>query len=198
MKIFLLLLLAFCLSASATKPELAVYYESMCKGCRDFIHLVLHPAYPKISQYLDVRFIAYGNAETVGDHIECQHGEEECQANVVQACTVHYIKDTAMQVNLLSCMAAADRPVQAGPECFKQFHLDFKQVQKCSDGPEGQKLHLKNGEDQHSLKPYPDYMPYHTWNGKGGDHISDEMDRLGVIGYLCEYFYNNELDVCNK
>merc|ERR1712080_656299 len=142
------LLLALSLSASAAKPELAVYYE--------------------------------------------------CPGNVVQACTVHYITDMALQVSLMNCMSAANRPEQAGPECFQQFQLVFEAVQACIDGPEGLALHVKNGEEHNSLIPSAWGVPWPVWDGEGGDAIIIETDRLGVIGYLCEYFYNNELDVCTK
>ena len=36
-------------------------------------------------------------------------------------------------------------------------------------------------------------MPWPTWDGVGGDEVINEMDTLGLVGYLCEYFYDGNL-----
>ena len=98
-----------------------MYYESLCPYSRQFIREEVFPAYQALSDYFDVFFIAYGNADvsiqlsslhtrisisaqTTGDmesgfSIECQHGERECVGNVVQACTVKYQPDMRTQVD---------------------------------------------------------------------------------------------------
>ncbi len=65
--------------------------------------------------------------------------------------------------------------------------------QACADGPEGLDLHVKNGEEHNSLTPSAWGVPWPTWNGEGGDSVIDDTDRLGVIGYLCQNFYDNNL-----
>merc|ERR1711892_1448560 len=105
--------------AQAALPRLDVYYESLCPYSRQFIREEVFPAYGALSDYFDVFFIAYGNADTTGDmesgfSIECQHGERECVGNVVQACTVKYQPDMRTQVYLMNCMAAAGRPEEPG------------------------------------------------------------------------------------
>ena len=54
---------AIVVSHASAKPELAVYYESLCPYSRDFIRQEVFPAYQRVNEYLDVRFIAYGNAQ---------------------------------------------------------------------------------------------------------------------------------------
>ena len=36
-------------------------------------------------------------------------------------------------------------------------------------------------------------VPWPTWDGVGGDDVINEMDSLGLIGYLCKYYYNMDL-----
>ena len=36
-------------------------------------------------------------------------------------------------------------------------------------------------------------MPWPTWDGVGGDDVINEMDTLGLVGYLCKYFYDGNL-----
>merc|ERR1719228_1423521 len=200
-----MLLLLPLLGLAQAMPELAVYYESLCPYSRDFITQDLFPAYQAVGEFLNVRFIAYGNAQTSGNEvdgytIECQHGERECYGNVVQACTVHYVTDEASQVYLMNCMAAAYKPDEAGPTCFLELQLDFAPVQACVEGPEGLSLHMMNGEEHNSLSPPAPGVPWPTWDGVGGEEVADETDRLGVVGYLCQYYYNNNLPggVCDK
>ena len=39
-------------------------------------------------------------------------------------------------------------------------------------------------------------MPWPTWDGVGGDEVMDEMDMLGLVGYLCKYYYQESDAVC--
>merc|ERR1712215_608740 len=103
------LILVF-VAVSSTKPNLGVYYESLCPYSRQFIREEVWPAYQDLADYFDVYFVAYGNAKTTGSlesgfSIECQHGQRECEGNEVQACTVKYVEDAG---------ASRGKPGQAG------------------------------------------------------------------------------------
>merc|ERR1712211_1660 len=217
MRVLLLFLPLFSLSSSLSvsltktdaKPLLGVVYESLCPYSRQFIRPKrltreqVHPAYTTLSEFFDVEFIAYGGASTYGNAedgytFDCQHGPRECAGNIVQGCTVHHVTDMMMQVELLNCMSAASKPEEAGPECFAQFGVDWAPVQGCVDGPEGAEIHARNGEIQNNLEPSVWGVPWPLWDGVGGDEVINETDRLGVIGYLCQYYYSGDLpgDVC--
>merc|ERR1711963_188995 len=188
MRVLLLLLPLFSLSSSLpvsltktdAKPLLGVVYESLCPYSRQFIREQVHPAYTALSEFFDVEFIAYGGASTHGNAedgytFDCQHGPRECAGNIVQGCTVHHVTGMMMQVELLNCMSAASKPEEAGAE-----------------------IHAKNGEIQNNLEPSVWGVPWPLWDGVGGDEVINETDRLGVIGYLCQYYYSGNLpgDVC--
>ena len=36
-------------------------------------------------------------------------------------------------------------------------------------------------------------VPWPTWDGVGGDEVIEEMDVLGIVGYLCKYYYDGNL-----
>merc|ERR1712037_914503 len=179
--------ISFSPSKSDAKPLLGVVYESLCLYSRQFIREQVHPAYTTLSEFFDVEFVAYGGAST--------HGNAE---DIVQGCTVHHVSAMMMQVELLNCMSAASKPEEAGEECFAQFGADWAPVQACIDGPEGGEIHAKNGEIQNSLEPSVYGVPWPLWDGVGGDEVINETDVLGVIGYLCKYYYSDNLpgDVC--
>merc|ERR1712055_89522 len=99
-----------------------------------------------------------------------------------------------------TCMSAASRPEEAGQACFDEAGLDYTQVKKCAESSEGQEIHYRNGEIHNSLNPSAWGVPWPTWDGVGGDDVINETDELGLIGYLCKHYYNNDLPngVCNK
>ena len=36
-------------------------------------------------------------------------------------------------------------------------------------------------------------VPWPTWDGVGGDEVIEEVDVLGIVGYLCKYYYGGDL-----
>ena len=62
-----------------------------------FIAQEVGPMNDLIGQDVHVNFVAYGNADTVevdgGYEFKCQHGEDECYGNYVQACTEAHAPD---------------------------------------------------------------------------------------------------------
>merc|ERR1711935_258875 len=119
-----------------------------------------------MGDYFDVEFIAYGNADTVGEpgdegfSITCQHGPKECVGNIVQACTVSYEPNMFLQAALLSCMSEASAPEEAGETCFNLYGLPYSQIKACAEGPEGEELHFLNGEITNNLSPSAYGVPW--------------------------------------
>merc|ERR1739838_1050695 len=188
---------------SNTKPNLGVYYESLCPTSRAWIMKEVWPSYKVLAEYFDVFFVAYGNANTTGSleagfSIECQHGEEECIGNVVQACTVEYVEDMWSQVYLLNCMSAASEPQTAAEACFGELGQDYiylyaMAVKPCAESQEGQYLHFMNGEITNSLSPEQHGTPWPTWDGVGGGEVIQDTFTLGLVGYLCKHYYDDNL-----
>merc|ERR1711892_1329757 len=119
--------------AEAALPRLDVYYESLCPYSRQFIREEVFPAYLAVSDYFDVFFIAYGNADTTGDiesgfSIECQHGERECVGNVVQACTVKYQPDMWTQVD--SQAPGHSQILHHFPGLYDELHGSSRQARR--------------------------------------------------------------------
>lgn len=55
-------LLTVAAPAAAPRVEIALYYESYCGGCRDFIRDQLYPTFQKVSQIMDITLVPYGMA----------------------------------------------------------------------------------------------------------------------------------------
>merc|ERR1711862_355670 len=126
-----------------------------------------------------------GNHED-GFTFKCQHGHRECEGNIVQACALHYNTDMHVQTSILNCIESASWPELAGKQCFDELGLDWAPVEACINGREGPELHAANGDKTHALNPSLYGVPWPTWDGVGGEQVLDEMDRLGLVGYLCQ------------
>ena len=36
-------------------------------------------------------------------------------------------------------------------------------------------------------------VPWPTWNGVGGPEVMQDLFRIGIVGYLCKHFYDDNL-----
>ncbi|RZC55160.1 hypothetical protein C5167_014024 [Papaver somniferum] len=77
-------------SSKPTNVSLALYYDTLCLGCTNFIV----NNFPKIftsgiTDIMDLKLVPYGNA-IVGENntIICQHRPKECFLNQVEACAI--------------------------------------------------------------------------------------------------------------
>jgi hypothetical protein len=74
----------------------------------------LIPAYEKLSQYLDIDLIPFGNANVsypnhdFKPYFQCQHGPAECYGNKAHACVIDMTKSTRPTLNYIKCMFEAD------------------------------------------------------------------------------------------
>ncbi|XP_065041029.1 gamma-interferon-responsive lysosomal thiol protein-like isoform X2 [Musa acuminata AAA Group] len=77
--------------ASPRNVSLALYYETLCPYCSNFIvnHLskIFHDGLISI---VDLDLIPYGNARLGSNStMSCQHGPNECLLNTVEACAIN-------------------------------------------------------------------------------------------------------------
>jgi hypothetical protein len=112
--VILLFQLVFVIDSHHTTNRVAVYYESICPDSRKFILNQLIPTYDKLSQYMDIDLIPFGNANVSYPNydfkpfFQCQHGPDECYGNKAQACVIDLTKSTRPSLNYIKCMFAAD------------------------------------------------------------------------------------------
>lgn len=71
------------------RVNFTIYYESLCADCRQFTITQVWFAYQAVADIVNLTFIPYGNAhevyrpETQLYQFYCQHGADECYANLI-------------------------------------------------------------------------------------------------------------------
>ncbi|KAI4904259.1 hypothetical protein NFI96_031790 [Prochilodus magdalenae] len=111
-----------CMELYATRPdpsvppvEVTVYYESLCPGCRSFMTEQLFPTWIMLRDIMRVHLVPYGNAKELSkeNSFSCQHGEPECQANIIEACILNVTSYAAFPV--IYCMVSSSDVIKAAP-----------------------------------------------------------------------------------
>merc|ERR1711879_952010 len=115
-----------------------------------------------------------------GYEFTCQHGDDECYGNMVQACAQEHAPDYDTAVRLIVCMMSSPYPPNAGGECFNQFGLDYQPIQDCLDNGEAGALHAKNGEFQLSQEPRISWVPWVNFNGVSDPDVCDDAIENGL------------------
>ncbi|XP_060089402.1 gamma-interferon-inducible lysosomal thiol reductase [Heteronotia binoei] len=149
-----------------------LYYESLCPACRGFLSLQLFPTWVMLNEILNVTLVPYGNAQetkTEGKwHFDCQHGEEECQGNMMEACLIHLLEDVNLFFPVIFCMESGSQVVGNLLPCLKVYapELSMDNVTACVKGDLGNQLMHQNAQRTEALKPQHQYVPWIVINGE--------------------------------
>ncbi|CAN6724221.1 unnamed protein product [Malus baccata var. baccata] len=84
------------------KVTLSVYYETLCPYCATFIEKNLARIFDKgLITILNLRLVPWGNASTA---TFCQHGQDECYLNSIQACAISVWPNVKQHLPFISCV----------------------------------------------------------------------------------------------
>jgi len=181
-----LLALACGLAASDDRVPVNVYFESLCPYCQDFITTTFADAWDKVPEIMDVTFVPWGNAraQQLSDgswDITCQHGEDECKYNKVDACAL--MQSTQSQgVNFILCMETSGQDT-AG--CAEKTGLSADDLQQCYDDPAtiNEMLRLRDVTD--AVEPPIRGVPTITVNGS---QDPEREIRDNLIAVVCREY----------
>merc|ERR1712027_120263 len=133
--------------------QVEVYYEVLCPDSRYFILHQPFPAWERVGDIMDIRFVPYGKAShrLSGEgeglyNFKCQHGPAECQGNMVHACATQVVQSPSTVLKYIKCMIGDNySPLEAGQRCANTVGISWEEVEKCVEGKQdGQKDMLKN------------------------------------------------------
>ncbi|XP_038988933.1 gamma-interferon-responsive lysosomal thiol protein isoform X2 [Phoenix dactylifera] len=128
---------------SAWKVPLALYYETLCPYCSNFIVNYLAKIFENgLIDIVDLDLIPYGNAR-VGSNgtISCQHGPNECVLNTVEACTISAWPDVNEHFSFIYCIESLvmEHEYLDWESCFSRTGLDSHAVMDCYKSGYGKK-----------------------------------------------------------
>ncbi|XP_075877165.1 gamma-interferon-inducible lysosomal thiol reductase [Nelusetta ayraudi] len=158
----------------AEPVEVALYYESLCPGCRMYLTQILLPTWIMLQDIMTVSLVPYGNAQEkagVKKYIfECQHGEQECLGNMIEACLLN---TSSQAFSIIYCMESSSDVIKAAKSCvgLHDPSLDWNEVMSCVNGDIGNQLMHQNALKTKALKPSHQYVPWVTVNGVHTDEL---------------------------
>lgn len=186
------------------KAKVALYMESLCPGCHQFIKHQLYPVFMKYSNYIQLDLIPFGNARHTKNsdgtwEFKCQHGEPECFGNLYLACATHLLQASRPKhlIRYYNCMASAssfsiEKDVK---QCAPVAGVNFRKLQTCvkSKGPE---ILAQFGDRTDALegrKFVPTIVIDDEFNIDDQGEIDDDL-----LGYLCQRFKGKKPTECNN
>ncbi|XP_076151555.1 gamma-interferon-inducible lysosomal thiol reductase [Alosa pseudoharengus] len=180
-----------------SKVEVALYYESLCPGCRQFFALQLFPTWVMLHDIMNVQLIPFGNAqESPAGQFTCQHGEEECLGNMIETCILNST-DFGTAFFTLFCMESSENVVKSAETCLGLYSptSNWESIMTCVKGDQGTKLMHENAVKTGALKPPHEYVPWITING---EHTEDLQDKAmgSLFNLVCGLFKGEKPPAC--
>lgn len=168
-----------------------VNYGTLCPHSIWFIRTQLWPTYWTLYPLIKLDLYSFGRAEERlenGEYtFDCQHGELECQLNVIETCFQHLYENRTQDEKLAFVYCATlDPSLAAGEKCAKTYGIDWKKLLECSSGARGKEL-------QHELGRRLGYS-----KGKGMYGYTSFVPHVSINGrWNYEYFDNFKDAVCS-
>jgi len=151
---------------------------------------------------MNFSYYPYGNADERrkpdGTYkFSCQHGADECKANIIMACAMSYHTNFTEYFPFVECMEQTREPCNAGRKCAKKSGWsDYDKIESCSQGKEGNMLEHEIAVATDSLNPPHKWTPWVVMNGKP---LSDHQLDLSLTKLVCDaYTGSNKPAACNS
>lgn len=188
-------------SIQAADPvKLAVYYESLCPGCQDFISSHVWPTYLELSEIMRLHLIPFGNANFSGIEyawkFQCQHGPRECFGNKIQSCVLNYY-DMKHALPFIGCVMATPDPVHASRGCAIDHGISWRDMKICLNTYMGDSLLHDNGVLTKAFQPPVTYVPWIVINDVYSP-AEAEMARKNLLHVICKAFKGDLPPACNR
>ncbi|CAJ1071803.1 gamma-interferon-inducible lysosomal thiol reductase-like [Xyrichtys novacula] len=178
--------------------QVALYYESLCPGCRLFLTEMLFPTWLLLNEFMSVTLVPYGNAREKPDGqkyvYECQHGEEECLGNMIETCLLNM---TEMAFPIIFCMESSTDVLKSAQSCVQLYspQLSWDTVMGCVKGDLGNQLMHQNALKTEALNPPHDYVPWITVNGVHTDDLQQKAS-TSLFSLVCGMIKGTKPEAC--
>nr|KJB77058.1 hypothetical protein B456_012G118200 [Gossypium raimondii] len=153
---------------TSDKVTLALYYETLCPYCADFITNDLVKVFlSDLFTIVNLKLVPWGNADILGDEPHCQHGEDECYLNTIHSCVIYYWPDVKKHFDFIRCteQQSSKKPLVKNraamwKQCSEKLGMSAHRINKCYTSGYGLKLLLQYANETAKLKPPHEYVPW--------------------------------------
>ncbi|XP_027337621.1 gamma-interferon-responsive lysosomal thiol protein [Abrus precatorius] len=179
------------------KVTMSVYYESLCPYCADFIvnHLVRLFQTGLIS-IVNLRMVPWGNAWIAPDGtLVCQHGEDECFLNTIEACAITIYPDVVQHFRFVRCLErlTLENRHSAWVNCFQMTGLAKSPID-CYTSGIGKAIEQKHAKETAQLNPSHRFVPWVVVNNQ-----ALQEDYQNFVTYVCRAYKGNvKPDACRS
>jgi interferon gamma-inducible protein 30 len=96
----------------------------------------------------------------------CQHGSDECWANLLHTCLIYYYPTTKEHFPFIHCMESnkLDDVRTSASKCAAQFNITIDHVNKCMNSKLGNDLEHAMALRTEALVPVHKYVPWVSLN----------------------------------
>ena len=183
--------------ATDDKVKIDLFYESQCPDCRSMINGSFERAHRADSflSMVDITYWPYGNAHEVQDgdswKYTCQHGEVECQWNLVESCAINLIKCPLQKFGFLKCIEwneGMSYDEEVTKKCATEAKItNIDDILSCYKGEDAIKYEHVIAQKTESLSPSHQYVP---WVLVNGEHDVDAENKIGdnLLKYVCDNY----------
>ncbi|XP_073289222.1 gamma-interferon-responsive lysosomal thiol protein-like isoform X1 [Primulina huaijiensis] len=180
---------------SEDKVNLSVYYESLCPFCANFIvnHLVKVFQTDLIS-IVNLRLVPWGNTQiSPNNSWICQHGADECQLDVVEACAINKWPTVETHFKFIYCVETLHLMNRHTDwqSCFGSTGLDPKPLENCYNSGLGYKnvmqLEKVYADETAGLNPRHRFVPWVVVNNQP---LQEDFQRF--VDYICKTYRGNK------
>ncbi|KZV40171.1 gamma-interferon-inducible lysosomal thiol reductase-like [Dorcoceras hygrometricum] len=176
---------------SEDRVNLSVYYESLCPFCADFIvnHLTKIFQTDLIS-IVNLRLVPWGNTLIAPNNSWiCQHGPDECQLDVVEACAINKWPAVETHFKFIHCVERLHLMNRHAnwQSCFGSTGLDPKPLENCYNSGLGYKLEKWYADETAGLNPRHRFVPWVVVNNQP---LQEDFEKF--VDYTCKAYRGNK------
>jgi interferon gamma-inducible protein 30 len=180
------------------KVVVDLYYESQCPGCKATITGSFADAV-KADGFFNMATInlwPYGNAHETQTSsgswdFTCQHGEAECQWNLVESCSKNLISCPYKSFEFINCIETSDSGTDyetLAKSCATSGDVDnIDDILSCYNGADAILLEHAIAQQTEGLSPSHTYVPWVTVGGKYDSAVQD-LVQDNLLKYVCDNY----------